>query len=82
MDVKLNPSTPGGEGVLASFFNSLLLKKSGTPGNPGTPGAGTTPRAPNGLENVTPEKITMRTAELERLSRSLKKEMDFSQSDC
>lgn len=24
-------STPGGEGVLANFFNSLLHKKTGTP---------------------------------------------------
>lgn len=86
MDGKLAPGTPGGEGVLANFFNSLLNKKAGTPGPPGTPGnAGSSPRpTANGLSE-TPDKNTMRSdaaAELDRLTRSVKKEMDFSQSEC
>ena len=94
----MTPGTPGGEGILANFFKSLLHKKSGTPGSgnpsldasmnqmgsPRTPGSG---RAPNGEESN--EKMALRTtdaaAELDRLSRSVKKEIDFSpqsQSDC
>lgn len=84
MDSKLNPATPGGEGVLANFFNSLLHKKSGSPATP--PGSMTSPRSINGTDIVmTPEKLAMRTdaaAELDRLARSVKKEMDFSQSEC
>lgn len=83
MDVKLNPSTPGGEGVLANFFNSLLHKKSGSPGTP--QGVMNSPRAPNGTDIGTPDKIAVRTdaaAELDRLARVVKKEMDFTQSDC
>jgi len=30
IDPKLTPATPGAEGVLANFFNSLLHKKSGS----------------------------------------------------
>lgn len=82
MDVKLNPSTPGGEGVLASFFNSLLHKKSGSPGAPQGPVG--SPRA-NGTDCASPDKITVRTdaaAELDRLARSVKKDVDLTQSDC
>nr|CAI5863434.1 unnamed protein product [Callosobruchus analis] len=87
-------STPGGEGVLASFFNSLLYKKTGSPGgmtSPGGPMAGKSP----GPESL-PDKATMRSdaaAELDRLARSgAKKEpgntsenssgVDFNASDC
>lgn len=84
MDAKLNPATPGGEGVLANFFNSLLHKKSGSPATP--PGSMNSPRTTNGTDGVmTPEKLAVRTdaaAELDRLARSVKKEMDFSQSEC
>lgn len=72
-----------GEGVLANFFNSLLHKKAGSPGGPAT----SSPRGSmNGLDPNTPDKVMMRTdaaAELDRLSRSVKKEMDFQpSSDC
>ncbi|CAG9854437.1 unnamed protein product [Phyllotreta striolata] len=56
-------SSPGGEGVLANFFNSLLYKKTGSPG-------GGMPKTPGG-DNV-PDKAAMRTdaaAELDRLAR-------------
>lgn len=86
MDPKLTPGTAGGEGVLANFFNSLLNKKAGAPGTPGNMSATGSPRTPtNGMTDVTPDKNSMRTdaaAELDRLTRSVKKEMDFSQSDC
>lgn len=75
--------------MLANFFNSLLHKKSGSPGGagpggPGSPaGAG---RTANGTDSLmTPEKLAVRTdaaAELDRLSRSVKKEIDLSQSEC
>ncbi|XP_044573467.1 cytoplasmic dynein 1 light intermediate chain 1 isoform X2 [Drosophila ananassae] len=89
IDPKLTPATPGGEGVLANFFNSLLHKKSGSPasGGPGGPGspAGAA-RTANGTDALmTPEKLAVRTdaaAELDRLSRSVKKEIDMSQSEC
>lgn len=85
MDGKLAPGTPGGEGVLANFFNSLLNKKAGAPGTPGNVSASNSPRpTANGL-NETPDKNAMRSdaaAELDRLTRSVKKEMDFSQSEC
>ncbi|XP_037936250.1 cytoplasmic dynein 1 light intermediate chain 1 [Teleopsis dalmanni] len=83
MDAKLNPATPGNEGVLANFFNSLLHKKSGSPGTP--PVAASSPRMNGSDMHLTPEKLAVRTdaaAELDRLSRSVKKEMDFSQSEC
>ncbi|XP_034649903.1 cytoplasmic dynein 1 light intermediate chain 1 [Drosophila subobscura] len=90
IDPKLTPATPGGEGVLANFFNSLLHKKSGSPaGGAGPPGTGTpagTTRATNGTDSLmTPEKLAVRSdaaAELDRLSRSVKKEIDMSQSEC
>lgn len=82
MDGKLTPGGAGGEGVLANFFNSLLSKKaSTTPGSPGNPGV----RPTNGLNESTPEKNSVRTdaaAELDRLSKSVKKETDFNQSEC
>lgn len=89
--MKLNPGTPSGEGVLANFFNSLLHKKSGSPGTPGGPqslpgGNNLSPRpSMNGSESLlltTPDKAAMRTdaaAELDRLTKDLvNKDMDFS----
>ncbi|KAL3282278.1 hypothetical protein HHI36_005468 [Cryptolaemus montrouzieri] len=74
-------SSPGGEGVLANFFNSLLNKKSGSsPG--GSLGAKSSPES-------LPDKATMRSdaaAELDRLARGGKKSLgglDFnSSSEC
>lgn len=81
MDAKLTPGGPGGEGVLANFFNSLLSKKSNTPGSPGSVSSA---RPTNGLNDSTPEKNarTDAAAELDRLARSVKKDVDFNQSDC
>lgn len=90
------PGAPSGEGVLANFFNSLLHKKSGSPGGPGTPsgpnslnnsGANSlTPRTNGNDGMVSPDKLSMRTdaaAELDRLARSVKKELDATPtSDC
>uniref|UniRef100_A0A336M2P4 Dynein light intermediate chain n=1 Tax=Culicoides sonorensis TaxID=179676 RepID=A0A336M2P4_CULSO len=86
-----SPVTPGGEGVLANFFNSLLHKKSGSPGTPSLAGTGSPASAratPNGTDAVS-DKLSMRTdaaAELDRLTRSAKKDLDFSSqpqsSDC
>lgn len=95
IDAKLNASGASGEGVLANFFNSLLNKKTGSPGSPaslGSPGSGQT-GSPRSTLNGTPpdslqDKMAVRNdaaAELERLTRNAsaaKKEMDFSQSDC
>ncbi|KAF5269240.1 hypothetical protein FQR65_LT02541 [Abscondita terminalis] len=78
-------SSPGGEGVLANFFNSLLHKKTGaSPGNPSLP----SPKP--GVPESTPDKATMRSdaaAELDRLSRGRKSGggdggVDFNASDC
>lgn len=73
-------SSPGGEGVLANFFNSLLHKKTGA--SPGPAGVRSGPES-------TPDRATMRSdaaAELDRLSRSGKKSLtgfDYSNSsDC
>lgn len=85
MDGKLNPGTPSGEGVLANFFNSLLTKKSGAP-SPGGINPGGSPRSnANGLTDSPPHQNVARSdaaAELDRLTRSVKKDIDFSQSDC
>lgn len=81
IDGKLNSGTPGGEGVLANFFNSLLNKKAGSPGG-GSPGAAASPRSLNGSVD-TSDITAMRSdaaAELDRLTR--KKEMDCTQTDC
>lgn len=83
----MNPGTPGGEGVLANFFNSLLHKKSGSPGTPSGPNS-LTPRPSNGTDSplLTPDKMirTAAESELDRLARNVvKKDLDFSaQSDC
>lgn len=84
IDGKLNSGgVPGGEGVLANFFNSLLNKKAGAPGgSPNAPGA--SPRSMNGTVDIS-DKTAMRSdaaAELDRLTRNVKKEMDFTQTDC
>lgn len=77
--------------MLANFFNSLLHKKSGGPaGGPAgaaSPGGGVgTPRTSNGTDSLlTAEKISVRSdaaAELDRLARSVKKDIDLSQSEC
>ncbi|CAH2215850.1 jg25555, partial [Pararge aegeria aegeria] len=41
--IGMNPGTPGNEGVLANFFNSLLYKNK--PGSPGTRGPDSKPPA-------------------------------------
>lgn len=93
VDGKLNPGTPSGEGVLANFFNSLLHKKSGSPAAAASlagGGTGVSPRATNGGPGgdlvTASEKISMRTdaaMELDRLARSVKKDLDFPpQTDC
>lgn len=85
IDGKINTNSPGGEGVLANFFNSLLNKK--TTGSPASPSMGS-PRSMNG---TTPgsadlqDKNSIRTdaaAELDRITRSVKKDIDFTQTDC
>lgn len=75
--------------MLANFFNSLLNKKTGSPGSPSSMGTvGGSPRTTlNGTPDALQDKITVRNdaaAELERLTRtvSTKKEMDFTQTDC
>jgi dynein light intermediate chain 1, cytosolic len=65
----------------------LLHKKSGSPGGPSGPNSLTSPRQNGNDGMTTPDKLTMRTdaaAELDRLTRGVKKEMDFStpSSDC
>ncbi|XP_035919623.1 cytoplasmic dynein 1 light intermediate chain 2 [Anopheles stephensi] len=116
VDGKLTPGTQSGEGVLANFFNSLLHKKSVSPGSAaaaaaaggvtGTGGgvgplsASASPSSLSPRVNVmngggtaaiepvsATDKISMRTdaaLELDRLARSVKKDLDFSaaQSDC
>lgn len=89
----MNPGTPSGEGVLANFFNSLLTKKTGSPagvpslgatqisgGGGGGGGVGGSPRTPNGTD------VHRQNAaeELDRLTKNVKKDLDFSQqqSDC
>lgn len=77
-------SAPGGEGVLANFFNSLLHKKSGaSPGGTSlsSPGNNTKPTSSD------TDKATMRSdaaAELDRLARkkSTGGTIDFNASDC
>lgn len=83
IDGKLNAGAPGGEGVLANFFNSLLNKKAGSPGG-SSPNAAASPRSMNGTADIS-DKTAMRSdaaAELDRLTRNVKKEMDFTQTDC
>lgn len=84
MEPRLTPGGPGGEGVLANFFNSLLSKKANVPGSPGGGGNGSPRPSTNGVVETTPDRSTVRTdaaAELERLARSVQKsEEDFPQS--
>lgn len=89
IDTRLTQGAPAGEGVLANFFNSLLHKKSGSPGTPSGPNSLssvgpnslTSPRT-NGTDGMmTPDKTSMRTdaaAELDRLAKSVKKDLDFA----
>lgn len=97
IDAKLTPGQPGGEGILANFFNSLLHKKAGTPGSPNVsldgssnfnsmPPTSTGGRSSSvtraGSETPIEKMRTDAAAELDRLSRStVKKEIDFSQPE-
>jgi len=81
-------TTPGGEGVLANFFNSLLNKKTTPTGSP----------SGKQMASGEPDKASMRSdaaAELDRLARSAKSGtspntslstsnsgVDFNASDC
>ncbi|EAA06916.5 cytoplasmic dynein 1 light intermediate chain 2 [Anopheles arabiensis] len=111
VDGKLTPGTQSGEGVLANFFNSLLHKKSVSPGSAaaaaaagGVAGTGSSPLSASSspVSSLSPrvsvlngtgepvsasDKLSMRTdaaLELDRLARSVKKDLDISatQSDC
>lgn len=77
----MKPGQPGGEGVLANFFNSLLQKK-----NPGSPGAvPANLKAGGDATASTIDKAAMRSdaqAELERLSRAKKQDSTDSSSEC
>lgn len=87
MDGSKVVSTPGGEGVLANFFNSLLHKKTGAAaGSPIAPGG--SPKPAITTENLQ-EKATMRSdaaAELDRLARKKTPPgeggVDLNASDC
>ncbi|XP_015126823.1 cytoplasmic dynein 1 light intermediate chain 1 isoform X1 [Diachasma alloeum] len=77
LDPKGAGATPAGEGVLASFFNSLLYKKSGAwPGGPGSPGTpGSVGTSPVKIDDGPVDKAAMRNdaaAELDRITRSKK----------
>lgn len=83
MDGSKVVSAPGGEGVLANFFNSLLHKKSGaSPGN-----SLVQPSPDNSTKTPEPDKAAMRSdaaAELDRLARTKPPAggIDFNASDC
>lgn len=91
MDGSKVVSSPGGEGVLANFFNSLLHKKTGA--SPASPMGMTGSPKPGSAES-TPDKAAMRSdaaAELDRLARGRKPPgsdgrdgsgVDFNASDC
>lgn len=97
IDAKLTPGQPGGEGILANFFNSLLHKKAGTPGSPnvsldgssnfsslppGSTGRSSSVTRAGSGETPIEQMRTDAAAELDRLSRSsVKKEIDFSQQE-
>lgn len=76
---------PGGEGVLANFFNSLLHKKSGS-----SPGAQMAPTSPKpgtpSTPDLTADKAAARSdaaAELDRLARTKKlPSIDLNSSEC
>lgn len=81
-------STPGGEGVLANFFNSLLHKKTG--GSPGSSMTAAGVSKPSGPESL-PDKAAMRSdaaAELDRLAKGKRSSsgssggVDFNSSEC
>lgn len=90
-------STLGGEGVLANFFNSLLYKKTGSPGGPGgsprspadspsLPASDPSPSPPTPTLAALPDKAAVRSdaaAELDRLTRAKKlPSIDLNASDC
>lgn len=79
--VKMGPGTPGGEGVLANFFNSLLHKKTPTPLS--------SPKMSlnmSGTELSHDQQAGLRSdaaAELDRLTRTKKTpSADMDSSDC
>ncbi|XP_058059179.1 cytoplasmic dynein 1 light intermediate chain 1-like [Anopheles bellator] len=83
VDGRPTPGTQSGEGVLANFFNSLLHKKSISPGPTSVVAS---PRTTSD-EVPTSDEISIRTEaalELDRLARSVNKDFDPStvQSDC
>ena len=61
------PNAPGNEGVLANFFNSLLYKKTGSPGRADPPAAAARSDA---------------AAELDRLTRAKRPPLDLNSSEC
>lgn len=79
---------PGGEGVLANFFNSLLHKKSGS--SPGAQMAPTSPKPGMPSSPVTPDLAADKAAahsdaaaELDRLARTKKvPSIDLNSSEC
>lgn len=84
MDGSKVVSTPGGEGLLANFFNSLLHKKSGASPSGSTlqsPGsAGKTPETDKGSSIRSDA-----AAELDRLAKKTPTSggsVDFNASDC
>ncbi|XP_045458869.1 cytoplasmic dynein 1 light intermediate chain 2 [Melitaea cinxia] len=70
--IGMGPGTPGNEGVLANFFNSLLYKKTGSPG---ARAADASPAAAAARSDA--------AAELDRLTRAKRAPpLDLSSSDC
>ncbi|XP_008555754.1 cytoplasmic dynein 1 light intermediate chain 2 isoform X1 [Microplitis demolitor] len=76
LDAKGANATPSGEGVLASFFNSLLYKKTGaSPGGPGANTPGSSGSSPIKIDGGPVDKAAMRNdaaAELDRITRAKK----------
>ncbi|XP_068621271.1 cytoplasmic dynein 1 light intermediate chain 2 [Battus philenor] len=70
--ITMGGGTPGNEGVLASFFNSLLYKKTGSPG---ARPADASPAAAAAARSDA-------AAELDRLTRAKRAPLDLNASDC
>ncbi|CAH2065986.1 unnamed protein product, partial [Iphiclides podalirius] len=69
--ISMGGGTPGNEGVLANFFNSLLYKKTGSPG---ARAADASPAAAAARSDA--------AAELDRLTRAKRAPLDLNASDC
>jgi dynein light intermediate chain 1, cytosolic len=73
--IGMGPGTPGNEGVLANFFNSLLYKKTASPG---TRAAEPSPAAAAARSDA--------AAELDRLTRAKPRPphpaLDLNSSEC